>query len=73
MEKLKIKDILYFLGVLFAIGFWLFTMYGLPPRVDKLERDVSTLEKTVIAEEVKTDMIFQSVTRIENLLLNKGK
>ena len=66
---MKIKDIAYIFGILFAIGFWFFTIYGLPPRVDKLETTVSTLEKNVVANEVKTDMILQSVTRTENILL----
>ncbi len=37
----KVKDWLYAGGVIFAIGFWFFTLYGLPPRVDNLEKKVS--------------------------------
>lgn len=67
----RIKGWLYILGVLGVVAFYFFTIYGLPPRVDKLESDVSALEKKIVATEIKTDMILQSVTRTENFILTR--
>lgn len=71
MDINKIKGWIYIIGVLGAVAFYFFTMYGLPPRVDRLESDVAALEKKMVATEIKTDMILQSVTRTENFILTR--
>lgn len=71
MDINKIKGWIYIIGVLGAVAFYFFTMYGLPPRVDRLESDVAALEKKMVAAEIKTDMILQSVTRTENFILTR--
>ena len=43
----KLKDWLYAGGILLAVGFWFFTLYGLPPRVEILEKKVSAHEERV--------------------------
>lgn len=67
---IKIKDFIYIAGAVLAIGFWFFTIYGLPPRVERLENNVSALEKKLISDEVKLNMILESVTRMESFILN---
>ena len=71
MDINKIKGWIYIIGVLGAVAFYFFTMYGLPPRADRLESDVAALEKKMVAAEIKTDMILQSVTRTENFILTR--
>ena len=69
----KVKDWLYAGGVIFAIVFWFFTLYGLPPRVDNLEKKVSAHEERLARSDVKLDMIADDVKSIKVILLNAAK
>ena len=69
----KVKDWLYAGGVIVAIGFWFFTLYGLPPRVDNLEKKVSAHEERLARSDVKLDMIADDVKSIKVILLNAAK
>lgn len=69
----KVKDWLYAGGVIFAIGFWFFTLYGLPPRIDNLEKKVSAHEERLARSDVKLDMIADDVKSIKVILLNAAK
>ena len=59
--------------MIFAIGFWSFTLYGLPPRVDNLEKKVSAHEERLARSDVKLDMIADDVKSIKVILLNAAK
>ena len=52
MTPEKARDWLSLLGVLGAVGFWFFTMYGLPPRVDALEERVRAHEEKLTRQDV---------------------
>ncbi|HAM43239.1 hypothetical protein [Candidatus Avelusimicrobium stercoris] len=69
----KLKDWLYAGGILLAVGFWFFTLYGLPPRVEILEKKVSAHEERLARSDVKLDMIADDVKSIKVILLNAAK
>lgn len=69
----KLKDWLYAGGILLAVGFWFFTLYGLPPRVEILEKKVSSHEERLARSDVKLDMIADDVKSIKVILLNAAK
>lgn len=49
--------------------FWIFTINGLPHRVDRLEATVKILEQKMERNDVKTDMILDTVKIIQAHLL----
>lgn len=54
------------LASLLAMGlFWLFTINGLPVRVTALEENVKILERKMEKNDVKTDMILDTVKLIQ--------
>lgn len=50
--------------------FWIFTINGLPHRVDRLEATVKILEQKMERNDVKTDMILDTVKIIQANLLH---
>ena len=50
--------------------FWIFTINGLPHRVDHLEATVKILEQKMERNDVKTDMILDTVKIIQAHLLH---
>lgn len=50
--------------------FWLFTINGLPVRVKTLEENVKALERKMDKNDVKTDMILDTVKLIQAHLLH---
>lgn len=50
--------------------FWIFTINGLPNRVDRLEATVKVLEQKLERNDVKTDMILDTVKIIQAHLLH---
>lgn len=50
--------------------FWIFTINGLPNRVDRLEATVRVLEQKLERNDVKTDMILDTVKIIQAHLLH---
>lgn len=67
----KLKDYIYFLSIAFAVLFWFFTIYGLPPRVSKLESEVSSLQRELVKNDTKTDIILDTVKTIEGFILHE--
>ena len=67
----KVQSWVYVLSVLGAVVFWAVTMYGLPPRVTRLEEQMKEYERGRIATKVRQAMILDAVTRIENFILNR--
>lgn len=59
------------LASLLVMGlFWIFTINGLPHRVDRLEATVKILEQKMERNDVKTDMILDTVKIIQAHLLH---
>ena len=52
-------------------AFWCFTIYGLPPRVDKLERTVAEHERKMTETGVKVDIILDDVKTIKGFILQR--
>ena len=54
-----------------AVVFWVVTMHGLPPRVEKLETQVAKHDMEIAQDRVKLDLILGSVTRMESFILQR--
>jgi hypothetical protein len=67
----KVQNWVYLLGLVGAMVFWLATMYGLPPRVDKLEIKVAEHEMRLNQNEVKLDIILDDVKTIKGFILHR--
>lgn len=50
--------------------FWLFTINGLPDRVTAVEKTVQVLERKIDKNDIKTDLILDSVKLIQAHLLH---
>lgn len=58
-------------GTMIITGlFWLFTINGLPARVAALEETVRVLERKMDKNDIKTDIILDSVKLIQAHLLH---
>lgn len=69
MNPGKIKEWLVLAGITGGVIMWFATMYGLPPRVDRLEEKVSEHEGRLARSDVKLDMIADDVKSIKVMLL----
>lgn len=69
MNPDKVKGWVWLAGVIGAAAFWCFTIYGLPPRVDKLERTVAEHEHKMTETGVKVDIILDDVKTIKGFIL----
>lgn len=69
----KIQNRIYLLGVAAAVLFWFFTIYGLPPRVDKLEARVQQHEEQLSRQDVKLDIVIDDVKTIKSILMQFRK
>lgn len=67
----KVQSWVYVAAATGAIAFWLVTMYGLPPRVDKLETKVAEHEMRLNQNEVKLDIILDDVKTIKGFILHR--
>lgn len=65
----KVQGWLYLLSVGGAVLFWFFTVYGLPPRVDKLEARVQQHEQQLNRQDVKMDIVIDDVKTIKSILM----
>lgn len=67
----RIQAWVYVLAAIGAIAFWVVTMNGIPPRVTKLEVQVSEHEKRLNQNEVKLDIILDDVKTIKGFILHR--
>lgn len=67
----KAQSWLIILSAIGALAVWAVTMYGLPPRVSKLEMRIEDLERKFVSTEVKQSMILDTVVRIETFILQR--
>ena len=65
----KLQGWVYILSVSMAVLFWFFTVYGLPPRVDKLEARVEQHEQQLSRQDVKMDIVIDDVKTIKSILM----
>lgn len=68
LDKLKVWA--WLAGGLVAVLFWCFTIYGLPPRVDKLEQRVQQHEEKLTRSDVKMDIVLDDVKTIKTILMS---
>ena len=71
MNPDTVKGWVWLAGVIGAVAFWCFTIYGLPPRVDKLERMVAEHERKMTETDVKVDIILDDVKTIKGFILQR--
>lgn len=69
MNPEKIKSWIWLLGTVSAVSFWCFTIYGLPPRVDKLEQKVASHDERLTRSDVKMDIVVDDVKIIKSILM----
>lgn len=65
----SLRDWLYLAGAAAAAAFWGFTMYGLPPRVDRLEEKVAIHDERLTRSDVKMDIVLDDVKTIKSILM----
>lgn len=73
MNPGKVKEWLVLAGLAGGAVMWFVTMYGLPPRVDNLEKKVSEHEGRLARSDVKLDMIADDVKSIKVMLLGASQ
>lgn len=71
MDPAKVKEWLVLAGIVGGVIMWFATMYGLPPRVDKLETKVVEHEMRLNRNEVKLDIILDDVKTIKGFILHR--
>lgn len=70
MDIKSSSPLLTILSLMLMGLFWIFTINGLPKRVDRLEAAVKILEQKLERNDVKTDMILDTVKIIQAHLLH---
>lgn len=77
-KTLKFTDILSIavsvitlVTVVSSMLFWFYKTDGLPSRVENNEKRIDKLEKQIIENNTKTDLIYQGVLEIRGVLLRK--
>lgn len=73
MNPSQIKEWFVLAGLVGGVIMWFATMYGLPPRVDRLEEKVSEHEGRLARSDVKLDMIADDVKSIKVMLLGAAQ
>ncbi len=73
-KKFFIKHIESFITIAAVIVtgvFWIFTMNGIPARVQKLETDVEGIKVQLNKNDTKTDIILEDTKFIKQLIIQK--
>lgn len=74
MDKFLIKHIesvVTIVCILVTGIFWIFTMNGIPARVQKLENDVEGIKVQLNKNDTKTDIILEDTKFIKQLIIQK--
>lgn len=74
MDKFLIKHIesvVTIVCILVTGIFWIFTMNGIPARVQKLEVDVEGIKVQLNKNDTKTDIILEDTKFIKQLIIQK--
>ena len=71
MSAENLKNWLWLAGAVGAAAFWCVTMYGLPPRVDKLEQKVTRHEHILTESGVKIDIMLDDIKTIKGFILQR--
>lgn len=74
MDKFLIKHIesvVTIVCILVTGIFWIFTMNGIPARVQKLEVDVEAIKVQLNKNDTKTDIILEDTKFIKQLIIQK--
>ena len=71
MSAENLKNWLWLAGAVGAAAFWCVTMYGLPPRVDKLEQKVARHEHILTESGVKIDIMLDDIKTIKGFILQR--
>lgn len=71
MNPGQVKEWLVLAGLVGGVIMWFATMYGLPPRVDRLEEKVSAHERILTESGVKIDIVLDDVKQIKGFVLNR--
>lgn len=74
MDKFLIKHIESVVTIVCIVVtgiFWIFTMNGIPARVQKLEVDVEGIKVQLNKNDTKTDIILEDTKFIKQLIIQK--
>lgn len=72
MNKETAATTITIIGLIITGLFWVFTMNGIPKRVDKLESDVKVLETEITKNSLQTGIILEDVKIIKQVAITKG-
>lgn len=64
-------SVITLITVVSSMFFWFYKTDGLPSRVENNEKRIDKLEKQIIENNTKTDLIYQGVLEIRGVLLRK--
>lgn len=77
-RKLRIVDVISIavsvvtlVTVASSMFFWFYKTDGLPSRVEATEKRLDKLEKQIIENNTKTDLIYQGILEIRGVLLRR--
>lgn len=66
-----IESVVTIVCILVTGIFWIFTMNGIPARVQKLEVDVEAIKVQLNKNDTKTDIILEDTKFIKQLIIQK--
>ncbi len=66
-----IQSIVTIVGLIVTGAFWIFTMDGIPKRVQKLEVEVEEMKVQLNKNDTKTDIILEDTKFINQLIMQK--
>lgn len=67
-----IESVITILALVITGIFWIFTMNGIPARVQKLETDVEGIKVQLNKNDTKTDIILEDTKFMKQLLIQKN-
>lgn len=66
-----IESLITITAIIITGVFWIFTMNGIPARVQKLETDVEGIKVQLNKNDTKTDIILEDTKFIKQLIIQK--
>lgn len=67
-----IESLITITAIIMTGIFWIFTMNGIPARVQKLETDVETIKVQLNKNDTKTDIILEDTKFMKQILIQKS-
>ena len=72
IKLFSVQNLIAVLTLFFGGMFWVYTINGLPTKIDNHEQRISKIEKELLETKTKTDMILSAVYEIRSVLLKQN-